>query len=282
MIDDLQATATTPDWPRIMPRDGISQPPRANYHRGEVELAKRLRLDEPPRYILERTIRQAAENALNEADFVRLVHDSHVQLIPRIGSTDPGVVAYSAVLISLPSQHQREFGGKSLARDLTLGNLRASWGSPGALGAWATWRKYTGIAATQIVPEPRSDGRWRWIHPDADHTIRLVEPSATTPKTSHGRREAAHKILAAAQGGVCAMCSISYYNWRGRAAGPCPILGPPDHLDHDHRTGLIRGLLCMRCNTSREPVGAAARSDTWQVYTACSPAAELGCNWSWS
>lgn len=109
-----------------------------------------------------------------------------------------------------------------------------------------------------------------------------VEPPSTVSKTPHGRRETARKILAAVQGGVCAMCSISYYNWRARDTGTCPILGPPDHLDHDHHTGLIRRLLCTRCNTSREPVGAVARNDTWQVYAHRTSAAELGCSWQWS
>jgi len=37
----------------------------------------------------------------------------------------------------------------------------------------------------------------------------------------------------AQQGGGCALC-------------PAP-LGKP-HVDHDHNTGVVRGLLCHRCN----------------------------------
>lgn len=33
------------------------------------------------------------------------------------------------------------------------------------------------------------------------------------------------------QGGTCALC-----------------LRPPEHIDHDHRTGVVRGLLCAGCN----------------------------------
>ena len=174
------------------------------------------------------------------------------------------------------------FGARNLARDLTLDQLRTTWGSPEPLAAWATWRTYTGITALQARPEPRADGRWRWIHPDADHTIPLIDPPSSMPKTPHARREAARALLTATQGGVCAMCSISYHNWHTRDAERCPILGPAEHLDHDHNTGLIRGLLCIRCNTSKEPLGAAAGSDTWRVYNDRPPAADLGCSWPWS
>jgi hypothetical protein len=41
-----------------------------------------------------------------------------------------------------------------------------------------------------------------------------------------------------AQGGVCALCESS------------PTQGISLHVDHDHGTGEIRGLLCMRCNNA--------------------------------
>jgi hypothetical protein len=34
-----------------------------------------------------------------------------------------------------------------------------------------------------------------------------------------------------AQGGTCAVCS-----------------GKPEHVDHDHETGKVRGILCFLCN----------------------------------
>jgi hypothetical protein len=34
------------------------------------------------------------------------------------------------------------------------------------------------------------------------------------------------------QGGVCALCAS----------------GKPDHVDHDHRTKRVRGILCFNCN----------------------------------
>ncbi len=40
--------------------------------------------------------------------------------------------------------------------------------------------------------------------------------------------------MLAAQHGVCAICQTA----------------PAIHVDHDHRTGQIRGLLCFRCNAA--------------------------------
>ena len=44
------------------------------------------------------------------------------------------------------------------------------------------------------------------------------------------------------QGGVCAICN-GKQNSRQRD-GTSPL-----HVDHDHTTGKVRGLLCMKCNT---------------------------------
>jgi hypothetical protein len=47
---------------------------------------------------------------------------------------------------------------------------------------------------------------------------------------------AEYEALLEAQGGVCAIC------------GRPPRKGSSLHVDHDHDTGLVRGLLCFRCN----------------------------------
>ncbi|MFG2109439.1 endonuclease VII domain-containing protein [Micromonospora chersina] len=72
--------------------------------------------------------------------------------------------------------------------------------------------------------------------------------------------------------------------------GVCAICGSPDpqHLDHDHRTGWVRGILCFNCNgglgqfkDSPESLARAItylRGTTWQrvlihpgVFQMCSP-----------
>ena len=54
-------------------------------------------------------------------------------------------------------------------------------------------------------------------------------------RSKYGRTEAEYNALADAQGGVCAICGR---NDRARAL----------HVDHDHTTGRVRGLLCNTCN----------------------------------
>ena len=52
-------------------------------------------------------------------------------------------------------------------------------------------------------------------------------------------KELADSMLVA-QGGVCAICGTAKSGGRsGRF-----------HVDHDHRTGIIRGMLCNRCNVA--------------------------------
>lgn len=48
--------------------------------------------------------------------------------------------------------------------------------------------------------------------------------------------------LLAAQGGVCAICC-------GPPKGRPGVSGTSYHIDHDHTTGAVRGLLCNTCNS---------------------------------
>ena len=53
----------------------------------------------------------------------------------------------------------------------------------------------------------------------------------------YGLTQEQYELVLASQGGVCAICK-----------GP-PVVHNVYHIDHDHKTGLIRGLLCQSCNT---------------------------------
>ncbi|MFD6564240.1 endonuclease VII domain-containing protein [Micromonospora profundi] len=88
----------------------------------------------------------------------------------------------------------------------------------------------------------------------------------------YGVGEKEFQELLAEQGGVCAICERP----------------DPEHLDHDHRTGWVRGILCFNCNGGLgqfrdSPMRLARaitylRGTTWQralihpgVYQMCSP-----------
>lgn len=61
---------------------------------------------------------------------------------------------------------------------------------------------------------------------------RKVQARATHLKRSYGMTVAEYDAMVEEQGGVCACC-------RER---------PPQHVDHDHQTGEVRGVVCFRCN----------------------------------
>lgn len=66
----------------------------------------------------------------------------------------------------------------------------------------------------------RNRGRWQDAHRKARHGV----PYGT------------YDAMLAEQGGGCAVC------------GDLPPEGKSLHIDHDHETGVIRSLLCDRCN----------------------------------
>lgn len=61
----------------------------------------------------------------------------------------------------------------------------------------------------------------------------------------HGLSSKQLEEMYAAQHGLCASCAypFSYLN----APGPRMWHSTP-HIDHDHETGVVRGLLCAKCN----------------------------------
>ena len=59
-------------------------------------------------------------------------------------------------------------------------------------------------------------------------------------KSTYGISIEHYEQLLEKQGGVCAVCGTS--NWGGAYGKP--------HIDHDHKTGVVRGILCVRCNVA--------------------------------
>ena len=58
-------------------------------------------------------------------------------------------------------------------------------------------------------------------------------------KNGHGISLDTYNALLNAQGNVCAICSRTEISKQGNL-----------HVDHNHLTGKVRGLLCTKCNTS--------------------------------
>jgi hypothetical protein len=58
-------------------------------------------------------------------------------------------------------------------------------------------------------------------------------------QSRYGITEAEANALLVAQGFACAICSLPLESLGGREA----------HIDHDHATSAVRGILCLKCNT---------------------------------
>lgn len=75
--------------------------------------------------------------------------------------------------------------------------------------------------------------RWREKHPGS-----RALSSRRFHLKSYGLTLEQHASMLAEQGGLCAICR-------------CPPADEkkPLHIDHDHKTGKVRALLCSGCNT---------------------------------
>lgn len=88
--------------------------------------------------------------------------------------------------------------------------------------------------------------RWKADHPDAvaahsratyfkHHERRLAENAERALLARYGITQADYEIMLERQGGACAICK--------RPPGVKRL-----HVDHNHETGEVRGLLCLVCN----------------------------------
>ena len=95
------------------------------------------------------------------------------------------------------------------------------------------------------------DGRYSYCKPcksehgKRSHAKRMAAGKAQADNRKrrlamYGLTADGYDRLLAAQGGSCAVCGST-------AAGPGGASMP---VDHDHTTGLVRGILCFACNTA--------------------------------
>ena len=70
-----------------------------------------------------------------------------------------------------------------------------------------------------------------------------------------GVDDATYERLLEAQDGVCAICG-----------NPPKIGGKRLHVDHNHRTGRVRGLLCFRCNRALPTYATSEWLERARVY----------------
>ncbi|CAM5375647.1 Mobilization protein OS=Streptomyces fumanus OX=67302 GN=GCM10018772_70140 PE=4 SV=1 [Streptomyces fumanus] len=95
---------------------------------GELEKAERRGLKEAPRVTLQRTVREVAAAAMNEADFFARLGTSGLRVKQRI-APDGNVTGYS---VAMPGDRNPEqapiwFSGARLAPDLSLPRVRERW-----------------------------------------------------------------------------------------------------------------------------------------------------------
>jgi hypothetical protein len=109
--------------------------------------------------------------------------------------------------------------------------------------------------------------RWRLANPErsAENTRRwrLANPGQyrnAALSRLYGIGLPEYEAMLAAQGGVCAICGQPE-TARARGGGPRPL-----SVDHDHETGKVRGLLCLRCNRDLAVVEDGVRLDRAMAY----------------
>lgn len=88
--------------------------------------------------------------------------------------------------------------------------------------------------------------RRHYADPEIKRRRRMYEA-----KRNYGLSEEEYDAMLVSQGGVCAICGTD-----------SPIGKGGLHIDHDHVTGKVRGLLCQRCN-----IGVGFLGDSEEIIT---------------
>lgn len=91
------------------------------------------------------------------------------------------------------------------------------------------------VAEFKSMATTGANGKKHWRRArDDDHTYNL--------KNLYGLTLGEHEKILASQGGVCKVCHKLELR-RHKDGGAVAL-----HVDHDHETGAVRGLLCHKCN----------------------------------
>ena len=125
----------------------------------------------------------------------------------------------------------------------TCHDLPMRWNKRKDLRAGGFWRC--------IAADRASHRRWRESHREeraaslrAWQQANMEHRRAYQRKYRYGIEPAEYERLWTTQKGCCALCDMP--------AGTAPKGAL--HIDHDHVSGRVRGLICLRCNTALERV----------------------------
>ena len=102
-------------------------------------------------------------------------------------------------------------------------------------------KKYKDMTLAEKAKQRERNAAWRAANPNKSRAIsqrhyRRSYKSGQHRLKRYGVTTAQFEAMLAAQGGRCAVCEVTEPGARDW------------HLDHDHNTGLPRGILCVRCN----------------------------------
>ena len=111
----------------------------------------------------------------------------------------------------------------------------------GGLGACKPCRAAAQLAKYRSSPEirARESARQKERRKDPVYIARVnAKYRLYMHRTKYGLAPGDYEIMLAAQDGHCALCPATASDASGRSL----------HIDHDHATGRVRGLLCAHCN----------------------------------
>jgi hypothetical protein len=96
-----------------------------------------------------------------------------------------------------------------------------------------------GITTSQYEDKNAYQRAYRKLHPDCEKKYRNIEKARETAwKRRYGITREDYNLLLGSQKNCCAICKTETVGRNHTYF----------HVDHDHNTGRVRGLLCDKCN----------------------------------